>query len=574
MFLSSDKNKKAYRCAVYCRLSDQEKGEVSQYDSIEAQRDLCEKYISIHAQDGWKVIPTRYDDRNYSGGKLERPALKRLLEDAKAGKFDMIVVKAIDRFTRSLKHFYFLWEDVLQALGVELASATQEFNTASPTGRLHLDIVLRFAQYERELASQRTKEKMEFRARKGLFHGGYPPLGFDFDIKQKGMLRPNAKQISLVKLIFRKYAELQSANLVAKYCNKNGYLTKSWKTKGQQSRGGNRFTEAIVMNILRNVAYIGRTGNLETFYPAQWKGFINRKLFERVQQIIKNNTVRRHTINQNKHRLLLIGLVWCSECGSIMTHNTAVKKDKTYLYYQCTKVGHSDKTACSVRRVAARALDNLVIERMRFLSERRDLVEKITALAVRMARKKIPILRAEKNRIVAQLQKVEREAAPLIKAIGKKKLTIIQEKLLVLDSQRETLKTKLDEIDEEMTKEKMKVINPVVVCQNLQYFNAVFNALPFEKQRDLAHLLIKKIVYHKDPSKVTISFYNLPEIKNPPGNPKKGHSGGSSLSSRFDERMYWLPVTLPNQTTFTDVFQYQLLRKARGEVELAVKRVN
>ncbi|MCM8811504.1 MAG: hypothetical protein NC910_00440 [Candidatus Omnitrophica bacterium] len=183
-------------------------------------------------------------------------------------------------------------------------------------------------------------------------------------------------------------------------------------------------------------------------------------------------------------------------------------------------------------------MDALVIERLRFLSERQDLVEKITALAVKMAKKRIPELRAERNRIVARLQQVDREAAPLMKAIGKKKFAILQEKLLVLDGQRETLKTKLAEIDEEMAKEKQKVIDPAVVCQNLQYFGAVLDVLPFEKQRDLVHLLIKKIVYHKDPSKISISFYNLPEIKTPPGNPKKGRSGGSSVSSRFDERMY------------------------------------
>lgn len=550
MFLSTNKNKKACRCAIYCRLSDQEKGEVSQYDSIEAQRDICEKYISIHAQDGWTIIPTRYEDRNYSGGKLERPALKRLIEDAKAGKFDMVVVKAVDRFTRSLKHFYYLWEDALQKAGVELASATQEFNTATPTGRLHLDIVLRFGQYERELASERTRDKMAFRASKGLANGGYQRLGFDFDRVQKGFLIPNKKEIPLVNLIFRKYAELQSANLVARYCNDNGYVTKIWKTKNGTVRGGKKFTEAIIMNILRCTYYVGRSGNIEKSFPAVWKGIVNKKLFERVQQIIKNNTVHRTSINQNKHRLLLISLVWCGHCGSQMTHNSAVKKGKTYLYYQCTKVGHSDKTACAVRRVSAKALENLVIQRLRFLSKRKDLVEKTTALAVRMAKRKIPQLRAEKNRITGQLQKIEREATPLMKAIGKKKFALIQEKLLVLEGQRETLKTKLAEIDEQMTKEREKVIDPAVVCENLQYFSAVFDALSFERQRDLLHLLIKKIVYHKDPSKLSVSLYNLPQIKRPPEDGRKSAPGGSSFSHKFDERMYWLPGLGSNQQPF------------------------
>ena len=193
MFLSSEKNKKPYVCAIYTRISEQEKGEISRFDTIEAQRERSEQYIKLHEEQGWTVVKIRYDDRNYSGGTLERPALKRLIADAKQGKFNMVIVKAVDRFSRSLKQFYELW-DILQAAGIELASATQEFNTATPTGRLHLDIVLRFAQYERELASERTKDKMHFRASKGLFHGGYPPLGFDFHHSEKGLLKVNRKK--------------------------------------------------------------------------------------------------------------------------------------------------------------------------------------------------------------------------------------------------------------------------------------------------------------------------------------------------------------------------------------------
>ena len=143
MFLAHEKAK-PYICAVYCRLSDQEASEVSKYDSIEAQRDVCERYIKLREEQGWTIIRMKYDDRNVSGGKLDRPALRRLIADAKQGKFNMIVVKSVDRFTRSLKHFYELW-DILRGAGIELASATQEFNTATSTGRLHLDIVLRFA---------------------------------------------------------------------------------------------------------------------------------------------------------------------------------------------------------------------------------------------------------------------------------------------------------------------------------------------------------------------------------------------------------------------------------------------
>ena len=238
---------------------------------------------------------------------------------------------------------------------------------------------------------------------------------------------------------------------------------------------------------------------------------------------------------------MLIGLVHCSHCGSMMTHNSAVKKGKTYLYYQCTKVGHSDKSACPIRRVSAKALESLVLERLRFLSGRKDLVEKITALSVRMARKRIPKLRDERNRLLGQLQAIEKDAARLVKAMSKNKMSIIQDKLLVLDGQRESLKAKIAEIDEESAKEKGKIVDPEIVCQNLQYFGDIFEVLPFEKQRDLVHLLIKKITYYKDPKQLSVELYNVPEIKKPPRGSGLTHRGGSSLSSRFDVRMYWLP---------------------------------
>ena len=158
-----------------------------------------------------------------------------------------------------------------------------------------------------------------------------------------------------------------------------------------------------------------------------------------------------------------------------------------------------------------------------------------------------------------------------MKAIGRQKFNIIQEKSLVLDGQRETLKTRLAEIDEEMAKEKQKVVDPAAVCQNLQYFEAVFALLTFEKQRDLVHLLIKRIAYHKDLSKLAVSLYNLPPLKKPPENGKKSVSGGSSVSSRLDARMYWLPEDDPYQTFLEDEFEFAIRLIVRGQKQLILQ---
>ena len=539
MFLSSDKQVKAYRCAIYTRLSDQEKSEISKFDSIEAQREICERYITLHEEQGWTFTVVRYDDRNISGGKIERPALRRLIADAKEHKFDMIIVKSIDRFTRNLRHFYDLW-DMLQKAQIELASATQEFNTASPTGRLHLDIVLRFAQYERELASERTRDKMRFRASKGLFHGGYPPLGFDFHPTEKGILNVNKNEVGLVKSIFAKYLELQSAQIVAAWLNKQGHRTKSWKTKENAHRGDKKFTKGILLNMLRNVAYIGRTGNLKESYQAKWPAILSTKVFNNALKILNSNGIRKSSISKNKHHFLLTGLIWCSKCGSQMTPNPAHAHGNTYLYYRCSSVIHSDKTACSIGSVPARAIEDLVIKRIDFLAKHPQRVDAIIRAALKNQRKRLPLLREEKKELLGKLAKVKRKAEVLVKAIGKQRYTFIQESLNPLEEQRTAIDQRLVEIDEKLKIEESKNIDPRLALERLQSFNDIIDKLPFERRRKLLYLLINKITYDNDPAKLKIEYFNIPDAKETPDQPKDGQSGAFS-SYTFGKRTNWLP---------------------------------
>ena len=229
-----------------------------------------------------------------------------------------------------------------------------------------------------------------------------------------------------------------------------------------------------------------------------------------------------------------------------MTHNSSIKNGKKYLYYQCTKVGHADRTACEIRRISARTLEQLMANRISFLARREGLIEKVVKTAIKQSKQKLPQLHREKNRLSVQLKKVERQAQPLVKALGKRKSALIEQDLKPLDEQYLQLKQKLGELIEEIERERQKVIDPEVVVRNFKYFDRVFDSLPFEKQRDLLHLPIREIVYSKDPSQIKISYYNLPEIETPPGKPKNGNSGGAS-NLRFDRRLYWLPRLGSNQ---------------------------
>jgi len=549
MLFSSDKEN-IYTCVIYTRISDQEPEEISPDDTIEAQRDICEAFLKTRPH--WKFISTRYDDRNASGGTLDRPALKRLLHDAEQGKFNMIIIKSIDRFSRDLQQFFEI-QPKLEKLGINLCCAQQTFSTNDATGRLILQIMLSFAEFERQLASERTRDRMRKRAKGGLFHGGYPPLGFDFIPRKKGYLLKNQKEARLVHQIFEKYIEIQSAHLVAKHFNDLGHRSKLWTTKKKHRKGGSKFTEGVILNILKNYTYIGKTfvkairaNQKDEFYKAKWKPIISKAMFDKVQSILKSNAQSKGSISENKYKFLLTGLVRCSYCKSYMTPNYSLTRKKPYLYYKCTAVDKADKDACKIKSTPARELEDRVVERIKFLSKNPTILKAAITAAMKQSKNKIPGLQKEKNEIQGKITRIKNKANPLIASLGQRRNSLVQSELEKLDEQKSALENRLSELSFELDRERLKVMSPDLVIQNFGIFRDVFESLPFEKQRDLLHLFIKEIIYFKDPTKLQIHFWDIPEIKEPPDKPKKGKSGGSSSPQNpdiwdFDKRTIWLP---------------------------------
>jgi len=535
----TEKKKKKYICAIYARTSFQEKEEISPYDTIESQLSICKRHIENYKEDNWHLYKRMYIDRNYSGGTPNRPALKQLMNDAKEGKFNMIVFKQIDRLTRNLKDFYELWH-FFEEYDIEITSAKEQINTSSPTGRLQIDIITRFAQFEREMAVERTKDSVRFRAKQGQFHGGFLPLGYDLHPTEKGHLIISRKEAKVVKLIFQKYIQIQSAHQVALFCNSKGYRTKQWITKKNTRRGGSKFTKGSMLNLLKNIAYIGKTSDGTNLYNGNWKAILPEATFNRTQKIIESNTQTKTSISQNKYKMLLTGLVQCSHCKSQMTTNYTIKKGDIYLYYKCSSISHGDKHDCKIKSVPARELEGIVIDKIKFLSENKKIVESVINSALKISKNKIPKLQKEQNQINGGLRKIDSRFTPLLQAIEKGKFSMVQDKLQELEEQKTGLEYRLSEVNTELERERLKNISPKAIINNFRHFKTVFDLLPFDKQYELIHLLIKKIVYHENPSKIRIQFYNLPEIETPPNKPKKGSSGGIS-ASRFDKRLYWLP---------------------------------
>src|SRR5690554_6180685 len=243
------------RCAIYTRKSTED-GLEQEYNSLDAQRDAGEAYIASQKSEGWVCLPDRYDDGGFTGGNLERPALKRLLADIEAGKVDCIVVYKVDRLSRSLIDFSKIM-DVLDRNHVSFVSVTQQFNTSTSMGRLMLNVLLSFAQFEREIISERTRDKIAAARRKGKWAGGHPVLGYDLaSTPQGGRVTVNEEEASQVRQIFELYLHHGSLIPTIRDLDKRGWRTKQWTTKKGQVRGGRPYTKDSLYRLLTNVVYI------------------------------------------------------------------------------------------------------------------------------------------------------------------------------------------------------------------------------------------------------------------------------------------------------------------------------
>ena len=305
------------RCAVYTRKSTDE-GLDQEYNSLEAQRDAGLAFIASQRHEGWIAVDDGYDDGGYSGGNMERPGLRRLMIDIEAGKIDTVVVYKIDRLTRSLPDFAKLVE-VFDRNGVSFVAVTQQFNTTTSMGRLTLNILLSFAQFEREVTGERIRDKIAASKAKGMWMGGVPPLGYDV-VERKLVI--NDREAALVRDIFRRYAEHGSAARLVRELDIEGYTTKAWVTQSGRERLGRSIDQQYLFTLLRNRIYLGEICNHETWYSAQHDPIISQELWDAAHAFIerRKQAPREH---RSKHPALLAGLLFAPD-GQRMLHSFVI----------------------------------------------------------------------------------------------------------------------------------------------------------------------------------------------------------------------------------------------------------
>jgi DNA invertase Pin-like site-specific DNA recombinase len=352
--------KSLIRCAIYTRKSSEEGLEQS-FNSLDAQREACQAYIQSQRQEGWRALAAHYDDGGFSGGSMERPALRRLMADIQAGRVDTVVVYKVDRLTRSLADFAKIVE-AFDARGVSFVSVTQQFNTTTSMGRLTLNVLLSFAQFEREVTGERIRDKIAASKRKGMWMGGRVPLGYDLKDRHLIVSREEAEH---VREIFALYLELGCVKRMKAQLDERGTRSKVRISAGGVRSGGEPYSRGALYKILQNRLYIGEIPHKGQSHPGEHVAIIDRELWDRVQAKLKENArARRHGTNASAPSLLR-GLVYDPD-GRRFTPSHAVKNGKRYRYYVSQRVIRGEIAASSaVSRIPARDLENAALSQIR-----------------------------------------------------------------------------------------------------------------------------------------------------------------------------------------------------------------
>ena len=369
------------RCAIYTRKSTEE-GLDQQYNSLDSQRDAGEAYIRSQANEGWELVPDRYDDGGFSGGNIERPALKRMMEDIQAGKIDCVVVYKVDRLSRSLLDFARVME-TFDKFSVSFVSVTQHFNTTHSMGRLTLNILLSFAQFEREIIGERIRDKLAAQCRRGQWTGGYPVLGYDVDRSERTpKLVINPEEATKVRRIFSLYLELKNLLPVVEELDKRGWTNKLWHSKKGLPKGGRAFDKCSVHALLTNPIYCGKIKHKTDLYQGQHQAIVDEEIFERVQAQLRENNFNRGNRLPSKHGGLLKGLIRCPDCNVAMVHNMTKRNAIVYRYYTCIRAIKRGRQSCKHPSLPAGEIEAAVVDQVRDISRDTKLRDEIIRQAM------------------------------------------------------------------------------------------------------------------------------------------------------------------------------------------------
>ncbi|MEK7315388.1 MAG: recombinase family protein [Candidatus Eisenbacteria bacterium] len=486
--------KRTLRCAIYSRVSTDEQAAL-EYNSLQAQEEICSGYVAMRGRDPgadatWQVAET-YRDAGYSGGTLERPALRRLMQDVDAGRIHVVVVYKIDRLSRSISQFYQVW-NVFERKGVDLVSATQDLNTTTSQGKLMLNMLLSFGQFEREQIGERTRDKIGAARRRGKWTGGTPLLGLDVD-PRGGRLLVNKDEASLVKEIFRLYLETPSLTKVVEELGRRGWHRKTWTRKNGFEREGAAFDKPGLLRLLRNPLYCGKVHHRGSLHPGEHPAIIEKATWERAQALLNRNGDTGGKDVRNKHGALLRGLLRCAACDSAMTHSFTRKGDVVYRYYVCITRLKKGAHACPDGKVSAHEVEQQVVERIRAIGSDPDLIAETVRQARAQLNERRGLLDAERRQLTMDSGRQKTAMKRLLGAASAGGTATSQ--VAEIEGRIEATDIRLAAIAQEIEAAKGLAIDDHDVSRALEAFGPVWDSLwPAERSRIIT-LLAEGITY-------------------------------------------------------------------------------
>ncbi len=492
------------RCAIYTRKSSEE-GLDQEFNSLDAQRESAEAFIASQKAERWVALPEQYNDGGFSGGSIERPALARLLRDIDADKIDCVVVYKVDRLSRSLMDFSRILE-TFEKRNVSFVSVTQQFNTTHSMGRLTLNILLSFAQFEREIIGERIRDKIAAQKRKGKWAGGVPILGYEIDRSGPSPhLVINAKEAARVRTIFQMYLDKGSLQPVASELARKTWVNKRRVTKKGKKLGGRPFDKASLHKLLTNPILTGKITHKGDIYEGEHEAIIEQDLFDKVQAQLKYNGRTGGIEVRNKYGALLRGLLRCKTCDAAMTHTfCGGRNGQFYRYYRCTRAIKNGCDVCSASTLPAQEIERVVVDEIRGLATDKSLLAQVLTEAQSTICDELTTLERDRNDLQREVGRYNKELRQLITTGGTTPAET--EQIADLNDQIEEAVRRQPELDARIAELNDETVTHEEAKAAFADFDTLWNYLIPREQARLLKLLLSAVDYDAQAGSVSVTF--------------------------------------------------------------------
>jgi site-specific DNA recombinase len=486
------------RCAIYTRKSTEE-GLEQEFNSLDAQREAAEAYIASQRSEGWECLPDRYDDGGFTGGNVDRPALQRLLADMETGHINCVVVYKVDRLSRSLLDFSKLM-DSFDKHGVSFVSVTQQFNTTHSMGRLTLNILLSFAQFEREIIAERTKDKMSAARRKGKWMGGMPMLGYDI-VPDGGKLVVNPEEAAQVRELFQLYLERESLLEVVEECDLRGWRTKRWASAKGRVHGDRPYTKNDLRRLLRSVNYLGKLEYEGHVYDGEHEAIVDAELWEGVQKTLTRNARTGGKEVRNRYGALLRNLMYCVSCDCAMAHTVSTRNNRHYRYYVCANAQKRGSKACPSKPLNAHDIEQAVVNHIRHISANPEMMAAILNKSQEQETRILENLDAERKRLQKEMRRCSEDIVQRAKRADTAGLADLHDRLKTLEQRNSTVLQEIQALERGQ-------MDTDAVREALENFTPIWDELIPGEQSKILRLLLRRVGYDGRDGSVTIDFHS------------------------------------------------------------------